>query len=115
MMIEILNICKSPMVKDNVLAEEEDDILALDADEAGYQSAFARLHSIAKIQTDPAADVQDLTGFTKAQLVPLLTQAPEVCSYLFEVELLYCYVGSSTSHTRPSKRPESFDCNQLKN
>ena len=79
---EILKICQAPLTKDKThLVEDQEELLALDADEAGYQSAFARLHSIAKTEVDLTSDVPDLKAFVKMQFAGALN-SPNVRNIL---------------------------------
>lgn len=65
---EMLRLSINPLIKDVQPTMEEEELYTMDVEEAGYQSAFARLHSISKSMVDYAADVQDLNGFVRDAL-----------------------------------------------
>jgi hypothetical protein len=77
MMTEIARLLKNPLIKDVQSAVEEEELYTMDVEEAGYQSAFARLHSISKSQVDYAADVgPDLNLYARKQLEPFISAHP---------------------------------------
>ena len=56
--------------------EEEDEvaIYTADVEEAGYQSTFARLNSVAKTRIDPLQDITDVNGYVLSELRKMAPQ-----------------------------------------
>lgn len=67
-------IANTPLVKDAPV--DEDEFMAMDAEDTGYQSVFVRLHSVAKAAFDPASDVGNPDEFFKSTIMSV---APKVC------------------------------------
>ena len=89
---EIVLVCQKPLVKDKTSLEEE-DLYTVEPDEAGYQSTFARLHSVSKAQNDPTAEITDLNQFVRERLMSVATTNPAVrCCCFGMIFLMVSYM-----------------------
>jgi hypothetical protein len=72
---ELATLLSTSIVKESQgVSMEEEELYNLDIEEAGYQSTFARLHSIARQQHDPVASVDDPKQFLRDKLSGFLAQ-----------------------------------------
>jgi hypothetical protein len=75
-MNELARTLSVAIAKDDKPKIDEEQLYLMDVEEVGYQSAFARLHSIAKAELDPAPAVTDINGFCVQQLNQLKASHP---------------------------------------
>lgn len=75
---EILRLIMQPLKTTEVENDDEDLVYAAqaDAEETGYQSAFVRLHSIAKVQKDYSGLTQDVEAFVRQSLTNMRNSNP---------------------------------------